>query len=87
MLLLAAVERACFRRSCLKAQAKGLLDKDYKCSPIFVDQAFSPAHLSDPADQQFTLVYDLGRQVIVEIDEQLFVADHFGAPGFVVEGL
>ncbi len=40
---------------------------------------------SDPADQQFALVSDHGWKVIVQVDEQLFVADHLGAPGFVVE--
>ena len=42
---------------------------------------------SDAADQQFALVNNLGRQMVVEFDEQLFVADHFLAPGFAIEGL
>ncbi len=34
-----------------------------------------------PADQQFALVDHLRRQMIVQVDEQFFVADHLLAPG------
>ena len=36
--------------------------------------------LSEPADQQLAFVDHLGRQMVVQVDEELFVLDHFAAP-------
>jgi hypothetical protein len=37
-----------------------------------------------PADEQFAFIDHLRRQVIMKVDEQAFVGDHFLAPGFAV---
>ena len=42
---------------------------------------------SHPADQQLALVDHLRRQVVVQVDEQLFVPDHLLAPGRAVHFL
>ena len=42
---------------------------------------------SQPADEEFALVDHLGRQMIVEVDEELFVADDLSAPELAVDGL
>src|SRR3984957_20551685 len=44
-------------------------------------------HGLKPANQQLALIHHLRRQMIVQFDEQLFVADHFAAPRGSVEGL
>src|SRR5580692_11716702 len=40
-----------------------------------------------PADQQFAFVNDLRRQMIVQLDKEFLVADHFRAPRVAVKGL
>lgn len=42
---------------------------------------------SQPADQQLALVNHFWRQTVVQIQEQLFMAEHFLAPGFAVKRL
>ena len=40
-----------------------------------------------PANEQFAFVDHLRRQVIVQIDEQLFMADDLSAPGLAIDFL
>ena len=42
---------------------------------------------SEPADQQFAFVYDFGRKLVVEFDEQLFMTGDLGFPRLAVEML
>src|SRR5947208_283794 len=40
-----------------------------------------------PADQQLALVDRLRREAVMKLDKQLFVRDHLGAPGGMVDHL